>query len=120
MGTGCQSLKRITTESTDLVVGKWRDERLGTFRGDLSGMQQYGGTAFGTEGVMEVGPFAGYDALVEVIIDFFRTGESPVPDSETLELYTFMEAADVSKDRNGEWVDLDEVFDKARGIEISE
>lgn len=114
MGTGCQSLKRITTESTDFVIGKWGDERLGTFRGDLSGLQQYGGNAFGTEGVMEVGPFDGYGALIEEIIKFFRTGKSPVQDSETLELYTFMEAADVSKERNGEWVELNEVYEKAR------
>ncbi len=115
MGAGCQSLRRITTESTDFVIGKWDDERLGTFRGDLSGLQQYGGTAFGTEGVMEVGPFDGYGALVEEIIKFFRTGRSPIPASETLELYTFMEAADVSKERQGEWVQLQEVYEKARG-----
>ena len=114
MGTGCQSLKRITTESTDFVIGKWDDGRIGTFRGDLSGLQQYGGTAFGTEGVMEVGPFDGYGGLIEEIIKFFRTGKSPIPDSETLELYTFMEAADVSKSRNGVWVDLNEVYEKAR------
>lgn len=115
MGTGCQSLKRITTESTDLVIGKWEDERLGTFRGDLSGLQQYGGTAFGSEGVMEVGPFDGYGGLIEEIIRFFRSGQSPVPDEETLELYTFMEAADVSKDRKGAWVTLNEVYEMARG-----
>ncbi len=114
MGSGCQSLKRITTESTDFVIGKWDDERLGTFRGDLTGLQQYGGTAFGTEGVMEVGPFDGYGALIEEIIKFFRTGKSPIPDGETLELYTFMESADVSKSRNGEWVELSEVYEKAQ------
>jgi predicted dehydrogenase len=115
MGAGCQSLKRITTENTDLVIGKWTGERLGTFRGILSGQQQYGGTAFGTDGVAEAGPFDGYGPLVEEIIGFFRSGESPVPAKETLEIYTFMQAADVSKERGEEWVQLNEVYDKALG-----
>jgi predicted dehydrogenase len=114
MGTGCQSVNRITTKSTDFVIGKWDNERLGTFRGDLSGLQQYGGTAFGTEGVLEVGPFDGYGDLIEEIIKFFRTGKSPVPESETIELYTFMEAADVSKERKSNWVELSEVYNIAR------
>jgi len=113
MGTGCQSLKRITTENTDLVIGKWNGERLGTFRGDLSGQQHYGGTAFGTKGVLEVGPGEGYGPLIEEIIVFFQSGKSSVAPEETVELYTFMEAADVSKERNGEWVDLKEVYDKS-------
>ena len=114
MGTGCQSLKRISTENTDLVIGKWAGERLGTFRGDLSGQQHYGGTAFGREGVLEVGPGEGYGPLLEEIIVFFRTGKSPVSTGETVELYTFMEAADVSKERNGEWVELKDVYNMAK------
>lgn len=114
MGTGCQSLKRISTENTDLVIGKWAGERLGTFRGDLSGQQHYGGTAFGTKGVLEVGPGEGYAPLLEEIIVFFRTGKSPVLPDETVELYTFMEAADVSKERNGEWVELKDVYNMAK------
>jgi len=115
MGTGCQSLKRITTETTDLVIGKWAGEQLGTFRGDLKGQQYYGGTAFGTKGAMEVGPSEGYGPLIEEIVVFFRSGKSPVSSDETLEIYTFMEAADVSKERGGEWVQLNEVYDKALG-----
>jgi predicted dehydrogenase len=113
MNTGCQSVKRILTENTDLVIGKWSGERLGTFRGDLLGRQQYGGTAFGTKGVMDVGTYEGYGMLIEKIIEFFRTGISPVDDAETLELYTFMEAADVCKQRKGEWVELQEVYNMA-------
>jgi len=113
MNTGCQRVKRILTENTDLVIGEWSGGRLGTFRGDLEGRQQYGGTAFGTEGVAEVGSYDGYGPLLEKIMEFFRTGISPVDDRETLELYTFMEAADVSKNRNGDWVELKEVYNLA-------
>ena len=114
MNTGCQRVRRMLTDNTDLVIGEWEGGRFGTFRGDLHGRQNYGGIAFGTKGELSVGPFDGYGALVEKIAEFFRTGKSPVADQETLELYTFMTAADVSKERNGEWVDMHEVYEKAR------
>jgi len=111
MNTGCQRVRRVLTENTDLVIGEWSGSRLGTFRGDLQGHQAYGGTAFGTEGVMDLGSFEGYGPLVDQIIEFFRTGESPIDDAETLELYTFMEAADVCKHRHGDWVELGEIYE---------
>ena len=113
MKTGCQQVSRITTESTDLVIGKWVDEQIGSFRGILKGRQKYGGTAFGSKDVTNVGTSEGYGPLLEKIIEFFKTGISPVDSKETIELYTFMEAADVSKQRNGAWVDLKEVYDMA-------
>jgi predicted dehydrogenase len=111
MNTGCQRVRRVLTENTDLVIGEWDGGRLGTFRGDLQGHQAYGGSAFGTKGVVELGSFEGYGPLVDQIINFFRTGESPVDPSETIELYTFMEAADVCKHRNGDWVELGEIYE---------
>jgi predicted dehydrogenase len=113
IGTGCKRLKRITTENTDMVVGEWDGGRIGTFRGDLQGKQFYGGMAYGTKGVMDAGSFDGYDLLVDKIVEFFRTKKPPVDMNETLEIYTFMQAADASRDKNGDWVDLKEVYDKA-------
>jgi hypothetical protein len=113
MKTGCQQVSRISTENTDLVIGKWADERIGSFRGILKGRQKYGGTAFGSKDVTDVGTSEGYGSLLEKVIEFFKTGISPVDNEETIELYTFMEAADVSKKRNGAWVDLTEVYDMA-------
>ena len=111
MNTGCQRIRRVLTDHTDLVIGEWTGGRLGTFRGDLQGHQAYGGTAFGTKGVVELGSFEGYGPLVDQIIEFFRSGKSPVDPAETLELYTFMEAADVCKHRKGDWVELGEIYD---------
>ena len=110
MGPGCEQVRRMTGPEQDIVIGKWKDGRIGTYRGDVSGRQFYGGTAYGTERVLSVGPFDGYHALVEVSVQFFKDRKSPVDDQETIELYTFMEAADVSKNRSGEWVNLQEVF----------
>jgi len=115
MGTGCETVTRFYTEETDVVVGKWKDGRLGTFRGTRSGKHDYGGTAYGTEGDIGLGPFDGYEALAVKIADFFRTKVSPVDARETIEIYAFMEAADESKHRGGVMVSIDEVLKKARG-----
>jgi predicted dehydrogenase len=115
MGTGCETVTRFYTEETDVVVGKWKDGRLGTFRGTRSGKHDYGGTGYGTEGDIGLGPFDGYEALAVKIADFFRTKVSPVDARETIEIYAFMEAADESKRRGGVMVSIDEVLKKARG-----
>jgi hypothetical protein len=48
-----------------------------------------------------------------VVAKFFQTGISPVSPEETIEIFTFMEAADESKRRNGAAVDLEEIRLKA-------
>jgi predicted dehydrogenase len=116
MNTGCKRVRRVLTENTDLVIGEWSDGRIGTFRGDLQGHQAYGGIAFGTEGVTDLGSFEGYGPLVEKIVEFFRTGEVPVDPAETVELYTFMEAADVCKHRHGDWVELGEIYENTMRV----
>ncbi|MDH4091249.1 MAG: Gfo/Idh/MocA family oxidoreductase [Cyclobacteriaceae bacterium] len=113
MGPGCAFVKRTTEKEQDIVVGKWTDGRIGTYKGDLQGRQFYGGTAYGTKGVLSVGPFAGYQSLAEVIIQFFRDGKAPVDEKETMEIYTFMEAADESKKQGGEWVSMQKIYNQA-------
>jgi len=101
MGTGCKTVTRVTTKDTDFVAGVWNDGRIGTFRGTRSGQHGYGGTAFGEKGSMSLGTYAGYDPLLIQILEFFRTGVEPVKREETLEIFTFMAAADVSKKKGG-------------------
>jgi hypothetical protein len=69
----------------------------------------YGGTAFGTKGTAPVADYSGYEPLVAAIVKFLHTGEPPVAEEETLDLYTFMEAADESKRRGGVPVALADV-----------
>ena len=112
MNTGCESVVRISTKDTDMVVGTWTGGRIGTFRGMRKG-GTYGGTAFGTKGVTEVGPFKGYRPLVVNIVSFFKTKQVPVSAEETLEIYAFMEAADESKRQGGVPVKIADVMKKA-------
>ncbi len=114
MGPGCASVSRINTDGTDLVVGRWRDGRIGTFRGLRDGAHGYGATVFGSKGIVPSGGFDGYQPLVVEIVKFFKTGKPPVTPAETLEIYAFMEAADQSKRQNGAAVSIDDVMTKAR------
>jgi hypothetical protein len=118
MGTGCQTVVRISTPAVDMVVGTWPDSRIGSFRGmRIKGMQtkgkEYGGMAFGMKGIEPIGPSEHYEPLVVQIAKFFRTRTPPVDPKETIEIYTFMEAADESKHRDCVPVPLQEVYDRA-------
>lgn len=113
MGTGCDTVTRFVTDDTDFVVGRWKDGRLGTFRGTRTGTHDYGGIAFGTEGNLTLGPFEGYDAMLVKIAEFFRTMKAPVEPAETLEIYGFMEAADESKRNGGQPVSVGDIMKKA-------
>jgi hypothetical protein len=113
MGGGCESVSRVHTASTDVVVGTWRDGRIGTFRGTRTGKHLYGGVVFGEKGVHATGGFAGYDGLVAAIASFFQSGVPPVSAEETIEIYTFMSAADASKASNGGSIRLVDILREA-------
>ncbi len=115
MGTGCKEVTRIHHPDTDIVAGKWGDGRLGTFRGLRVGRTGYGGTAFGEKGITQIGPYEGYRPLVVEIINFFKNRIPPVSSNETIEIFAFMEAADESKRRGGQTVQLEMVLEKAGG-----
>jgi predicted dehydrogenase len=113
MGTGCQTVSRVHTPSTDIAVGIWEGDRVGTFRGLRAGRTNYGGNAFGERGIRSLGTYDGYDPLLKEIATFFSTGIPPVKQEETLEIFTFMDAADESKRRGGAAVSLEETRQKA-------
>lgn len=114
MGTGCTKVCRTAAPDTDFVTGTWNDGRIGTFRGTRSGKGGYGGTVFGEKDTLVLGPYAGYDPLLAKILEFFRTGTEPVSREETIEIFTFMQAADVSRDKGGIPVETAKVLADAR------
>ena len=111
MGTGCVAVNRITTPKEHVVAGEWQDGRIGTFRAFLDGMQLYGGTVY-TEGKKAVpaGGYIGYKDLLKEILRFFKTGEVPISREETLEIFTFMRAANLSAERGGARVTMEEAY----------
>jgi predicted dehydrogenase len=129
MGPGCERVTRTHTAGADAVVGHWKDGRIGIVRGTRDSAQTYGQVVFGPKAIVTTpespttpaaaaAPNAtkrsSYYGLVVAIVDFFRTGRSPVPIDETLEIMAFMEAADLSKTRNGAAVALSEVMPPSR------
>jgi len=101
MGTGCEQVTRVQTGSTELVTGVWEDGRVGTFRGRRNKPHIYGATVFGEKSVTIAGNYDGYAPLLVEVCRFFKTGESPVTASETIEIFAFMQAADESKRQGG-------------------
>lgn len=113
MGTGCVSVNRMSEEGTDVVVGTWKDGRIGTFRGRRTGKSIFGGTVFTDKGAVPAGGFEGYAVLLDEILKFFETGVVPVSPAETLEIFTFMEASNVSKAKGGKIISMEETYKKA-------
>jgi predicted dehydrogenase len=118
MGQGCEVVTRIHTPECDFVVGRWPGGRIGSYRGrrDSAGNPQsgFGGTVFGSRGIRPLGSFLGYEPLLEQILPFFKTGELPVTPEQTIEIYTWMQAADLSRSQLGRPVQLSEVLPAAQ------
>jgi hypothetical protein len=112
MGTGCESVTRTFTNGTDVVTGRWKDGRIGTFRGLRDGAKPYGAMVFGSKAVQAIQPKVDYRGLIVEIVKFFQTGVPPVSPEETLEIMAFMEAADLSKVRSGAAVSISELLGK--------
>lgn len=114
MGRGCEQVSRTHTEGTDSATGKWSDGRIGTFIGMRAGKPGYGATIFAEKGIFQAGPYVGYEPLVLEIAKFFTTGTTPIEPDETIEMFAFMTAADVSKERGGAPVTIEEVMKAAK------
>jgi len=110
LGAGCETVQRVATPDGKIeVVGAWSGGRKGVFRED----KNFHGLAKGEKGEAPAGSFDGYVPLVVEIIKFFQTGVAPVKPEETLEIFAFMEAADLSKKQGGAPVKIGEVLKKS-------
>jgi hypothetical protein len=116
MGKGCHTVRRINTPDTDIVIGTWENDHLGTYRGIRKGKATHSGIAFGTKEILPAGSFyeVGHRPLVVDMLKFFRTGVTPVSLEETLAIYAFMEAADQSKRKGGAPVTIESVLSEAQ------
>lgn len=130
MGPGCVSVSRVETDTADVLTGVWKDGRVGTYRGIRVGAPKYSATVFGDKGVSTAGiyghgvpvkgivptndKYMGYEGVAIEIAKFFRTHTPPISAEETIEIFTFMAAADESKQRDGKQVKLAEVLERVR------
>lgn len=107
MGPGCVRLSRKVEEHVDVSTCEWKDGRVGVYRGrPKTDPAQPLITVTGTTGTASTSGAASAEALVRNVAEFFHTGRSPVDVAETLEVFEFMTAAQLSKERNGAAVAL--------------
>jgi predicted dehydrogenase len=122
MGPGCTSVRCVSTPYAEAIVGVWSDGRVGTFRGIKQGKPKYSATVFGDAGVSTAGiyghgvpvkgvvptkdRYVGYESIAVEIAEFFKGGPAPVTPEQTLEIFTFMDAASQSKAKNGQPVEI--------------
>jgi len=110
MGTGCATLSRRIEEDSDVTTCKWKDGRIGVYHGTLGpGAKQPLLRIWGENGTTEASGSAGYSGLLLAAAEFFHTGRPPFDVAETLEIFEFMTAAQLSKERNGAEVSLAEL-----------
>lgn len=107
MGPGCESVTAFATENDDIAVGRWNDGRFATVRGKRGDNKGFNGivthatgTSFIDVAATQTKPF--YYFLLEKVLEFFRTGQSPISNEEMREVVRFMEAANESRAGAGE------------------
>jgi hypothetical protein len=107
MGPGCVSLTRTIAADADVSTCKWKDGRTGVYHGIPKANPKLPMiTVTGETGTATTSGSGGYEGLVLAIAEFFHTGRAPVDPRETLEIFEFMTAAQVSKEKNGAEVPL--------------
>jgi hypothetical protein len=109
MGPGCVSVSRKVMGDLDITTGKWKDGRTGVFRGVVKGDYKPLVKVWGEKGEFETPGGFDYKGLVATMAEFFQTGKAPIDPAETLEIVEFMTAAQLSKERGGAEVTLEEV-----------
>jgi len=102
MGPGCVEVSRTAAADGDIIVGKWKDGRLGTVR-TTKPNGDYGAIVFRTKTAAQSHPKmkTGYTPMLKDVMGFFQTGKVPVPNEVTLEMFAFMDAAQRSKKAGG-------------------
>jgi hypothetical protein len=110
MGTGCTAVSRRIDADADITTCTWKDGRVGIYHGMLKADQKLPLIRiWGERGTLDAAGIGQYEGMLEAIAEFFHTGRAPVDLAETIEIFEFMTAADLSKERGGAPVPLAEV-----------
>lgn len=106
MGAEANNVTVKTSNDHETVIVEWEDGRHAIIRGEYEWHSRFGATLHTKNGFHHVDitkdtkPF--YASLLEQVIHFFQTKESPVPKEETLEVITLIEM--INRKRNMEAV----------------
>jgi GFO/IDH/MocA oxidoreductase family protein len=103
MGPGCEEVSRTYSPDADVIVGRWKDGRLGSVRA-LRPYSEFGAVVFRSDQkIAQSNPKSvdSYRPLLVEIVKFFETKQPPFPNEETLEMFAFMDAAQRSREAAG-------------------
>jgi len=108
MGPGCRSVSCTYEEGAEVVVGRWKDGRIGTMRGLRHPPHDYGFTAFCEKKIVakNINTVYIYRELLKQIATMFRTRRVPFDPAEMVELVGFIESALTSAKKKGESVEI--------------
>jgi predicted dehydrogenase len=98
MGAGCDEVVAFSNETHDILVGKWKDGRIGSVRGFRDGNKIFSATLHTSSGpkILEnaiQGGEAIYVPLLRKMIPFLKGGVAPVEVEQSFEVIRFIEAA---------------------------
>lgn len=119
MGMGVDKVSCFRNETDDVINATWKDGRMGELR-LMRKSWIYSGYVLPEKPADSKSPlivsdgYAGYEPLLREIVQFFKTGVVPFPPEETLEIFAFMEAAEMSAKRGGAPVTTAEAIEACR------
>lgn len=121
MGMGVEKVSCFRNADYDVISAVWKDGRMGELRLQRKSWI-YSGYVLPEkkpkgwkDPVILFDGYKGYQPLLKEIVQFFRTGTPPVSPEETLEIFAFMEAAEMSAKRGGSPVTIAEAMAVCRG-----
>jgi predicted dehydrogenase len=101
LGGDCRQVTTITTEDHDVIVGLWKDGRIGTVRGNRKGNNTFGALIHREKASQFVDVYTNpkpyYASLLEKIMIMFQTGKQDITSDATLQIVRFIEAANESR-----------------------
>ena len=110
MGGGCQRVQCVERAEQDVVIGDWGDGRVGLLRGTRTGAGQFGCVVHTDKTVkasvaQATPPY--YYLMLQAVLPFFHSGQSPIALPDSYEIVAFLEAAERSRAQEGKPIALE-------------
>ena len=111
LGPGCEKVSTVWSADAEVVTGVWADGRIGTIRGNRTGVTSYGFVAYCEGGVVPeiVSTRFAYRNLCREIVRSFESGQPSVMHKSNLDVVRFVQASLQSEQSGGQPVLLRDV-----------